>query len=604
MMLISTVSKIKTTRQKTEANFLKKYTLLFLAAVFFFLYGMTNSQAVEVPLVNSVPKEVGLCIQVKQFKQQLPKIKTSEFVKRLSKFRVIRKWLKSRQFNDVRKVVEAVEQATGEKFEVVLNNFIGEECLFGIAPASFRKEPHRVFLTRTKNPQFLKNIIKIWNQFDNPKLIKHQYSGVEYVHRKILDDSGKTLESAYYAILGRDFILADNKFAMQQVLATRAESEQLEEKGAGQKSLAASKTFQEVQSRIGKSVPVRVYVRPSTWGSMKHLPIDEKRVFEPLLKIWDQSDAIYATLQFEKGLLLNLAAYRKNWKQKQSPEVTKLKFRNSIPANSFLSISGFGSWKRLGQWFDHIPAPNDKEANQFRRVMKGLFGGDDLFLGLFPNLGPEWAVYLQFSPEKKILPLDATAVVGLLEGTEEKEKTNLIHVIDNGLSIGVNLLSVAYNTGGDKKVAAVVQTLRNPKAISRYVKNMSDWSPGYTVQESSLLITSDFLKRGQSRTGVDPPKRLPQTAWFKKHTERFSRSSFLLWFDIKKFRSEIEINRLTIVNSIVQLKKLKPNVAEEKLSRFMEVFDLFDAAVVQLEFKTDELRLTVGALIEESSAKP
>lgn len=353
------------------------------------------------PLTKLVDAEAGLVLRIQGFKQQIPAVLESEWMKSFLKSPLSTSLRESR---DVQRILQAgrqIEEISGESLQNYLTQIFGEDVILAVYPGKGEgQSPFGVLYTTAESETSLLQTIARWKRLEAQTTTSFKHRGVEYTLRVPTRSRNPEQSKLFYCILGRHFILSEKEQAILNAIDLHLASGSPQVQAKPQ-TLADLPKYVEGRKRIPERFWATLYFSTPHW---KHLWQELKQDPETgsdlktLHAVLKRTDALMLGLRFEEGILGDLlvkmdeetAVWVQPFASIDSPATLTSHVGLPCIALVHLNLPG-GIVSTLVSPLLQRKVPNWEHVHQ---ILTGLFLGHDPLTEILPLLGPEWQVSL------------------------------------------------------------------------------------------------------------------------------------------------------------------------------------------------------------------
>lgn len=415
-----------------------------------------SAYAQEAPdLIELVPDDVGVIVEVNDFAGLLNDVETSGLWDKVKGFPVVRLWMSSEKFRPLSRLKGAIERETGQPLREFLSELASDRFLVVIRPSTTEASENPIEAAMILRPASEKSIETL--------LLLHNSSQRTQPVFGFLNE---------YVVVATDQTILD-------AITLRLENHQ---RGV------TSKTARAVNwSKSSFDLPnIRAFIHLDTWSHDTTEQDDE--LFKLFLQSFQQIEMV-ATL--DTGLTLLVSLHKSN--QESVNALSPQDVIHSVTASPtvMLSVRGTTRPADVVSLIDSVVEEEDRqEWENFRLLGKMIWGEDHAELLKAWEQPWRWSLAVTLTAStKEIGPqnlLDATWTVLLPEiSTKLKER------IDRVASSTVNMAAVSAYT--ERKMTPEVKLIVQEGATQvtgMWLDSILGMTPGYAMTDNSFTVAT------------------------------------------------------------------------------------------------------------------
>lgn len=574
--------------------------------------GSVQTATAKTPeLAASLPESTAICLRIDDLPARYQEVVDSGLKQRVEKFLPYQNWRQSKDFGKLRQLSFAIETLTGKPVWEVTQQLFGESVIVGLIPSRKNGEDDVLILvTRAESSQILSELLDKWNKAERAELRSHAFKGQKYLERKA---SGAT---TFYAIDDRDFVFSSNELGIQASLMAKS----------SHRNLVSQSWYEKAQEHFEASTDIRISLNPRSFDQKIDWNDDLFNVFPELKEFWNHATAMTLGIRLTDGIVADLHVTElssDSGTETSSPKSSRTKTDVQIPADALISIEGHSDFGWFGQkLLKLLHKKSAREANDIRRVARGLLLGRGLFDDVLPALGDQWSLRIlpDHSANTKTIPIDAVLAIEV-DSPDAHNKTGQTGVVDAIENLGhflVNLLATAANAEWKLPTPAVVAVSKSTATRTVWCEGLRGWSPGFEISDDGLLLFSDSgLLNSPKFEKTSPNRTMPKTSTTPTPTNQkllqHVRSDyaphtthFWAWVDFGAIEHFIDIARPRIVDQTTQNiedateRDKQTTHILRKMNRFQQVVRLFDAGFANHAVTDERTHFSFGLVINQS----
>lgn len=597
--------------------------LVLLAALLIGMAEPGRACAADRPLdaIDLVGADVALCIELKNLRDELPRLKDSRLFRRLQSLAVYRRWQEGSHYQQLVKDKGELEQAFGQPAEVFIRELMGRQAVFALyLPPAGR--PVGVLITRAASAAAVETAVAAWNQAGKHETRERLHRGQVYFSRSAMSSAGQVADTTYYVTLGKLFAVSDRETAIQAVIerhrtrqATTGKPDTPPAASSETPALSRHTDYCALEEALTGDPITKIYIAPRAWDATFQIESalsGTNPVSRTLARGWQSCHAIMVGGFIRDGVVFETIIKCPG----STPAVANFLHRTKgppaellgkIPETIVVAFIGRFDWGILGRWVEAEFGADHEQFVRFRQMARGLCLGYDLFSDILPELGQNWGFYIipALDSRRKGWPIDGIAVWELPAPAKDSssgnpdERPTLQVALDNALNTGLNLWAAFYNSR-QPSTTAVVRTRKQGADSIRWVQGLAAYQPAYAITGQYCIFGSSPAAVEGFLQGAKRP--LTRNAEYLRWSKLFFRDeNQQCFFNITRWREVLVDRQPQLVKYLSETQKTPAAAVEQKLASLLDLLQLFDGAFVVAGAHQERVRLVIGGVLFEDS---
>jgi hypothetical protein len=545
-------------------------------------------------LLTLVGRDAGLVVEVQHLDEQFPAVEASPVLGRLRELELYRRWLASDDYNKLQETRDQIEALLdADSLGQLVRDLFGESVIVA-AYRSGDAEPAGILLSRARSADVLARTVSAWNDSEKAELETRRHAGFEYVRRTVTagTDAAADPKTQFYVTLDRTFALSDSEPALQRTIELAAA-------GETSASLVDDTRYQTARRSLAAGTLVSAWVNPQVWEDATG---DDNTLTSLDAGLSRNVESVIAGLRLNGGVVLEIVVHLAEapsqdlWTEFVAQVAGDPGFLSRAPRTALFVLAGrtdFQSTERLLS--AQLPEENRRQWEVIKQLSPLL--AIDLVNDVLPVLGEQWVLFVlpREEPEPEA-PVDAVFVLELAAGPEAGGRVPGRERLDRGLATAWERLA-RFLSQVSMRADVAVQTETVGSTEIRWVGGLGSYAPTCAVSGDALILASSpAAARAWLNLAAD--QRLAGVAAFAAwHQQYLAGRNPVLFINVEGVRKFVGRHRDILARRAATEGTLSPTAAAERLDRFDDLLNLFDAAFAAVELDERSVRVVVGGVV-------
>ncbi len=552
----------------------------------------------ESALAQLVSADVGLCVEVNDFKTRLNELPSAEWFRRGRQLSLVRQWEEGPEFTKLQAGKAVLETLLKQPLQRFAAEMFGESVLLAVTPSRDGR-PVAVLLSRAEREDSWDRAMRLWDQLETHDVQSLSAFGRGYERRRKVLDGRKVGVDVFSAKLGRTLAISDNEEQIREVLARAADIEDTKRSA----TLAQSPLYRRASDSLPADCVLRAFVNPRIWD----VQIRRTNASDAwLLALWQKVEWLTFGVELRDGIIAHAVVRHETadlpsvWREFVEAGNANTDLAARLPSQTLLA----GELRlnpRLLSWLRTLD-PSEKAQRDwqtFAKVSHGLLGRD-LFDEVLPHLRPGLGLAVVPRPtlDEQAAPVDGLLSLPLSfpEANADREgQPPLRESLDGALLTLLNITSVSHNSR-DLETTAVLRVSQHEAGTLRWLDKLGPYRPAYGISAEHLLLASDprWITSFWDSSTTPTLKSEPLFAAIRERS--LKDHQHWLFLHCQAARQFLADRREPLRRQMVDWRKLDEASADKHLERLRELLSPFDAAFAAAKIAPGEVRLTVGGV--------
>lgn len=581
-----------------------------VARLFFVLVLLIRGFAAPLPgaetspidsLLELVGDDAALCVGLPNLAGRVERVRDSAFFARIEQSPLWGRWKSSPQAQRLEQLRSALEQLSGRPLPQVLDGLFGQAVVLALYWPEDR-EPEGVLLLRVTDPELVDDALAVLKRIEPQRRSETlRYAGQTYLRLLRPAAGQRPTETLYLAQLESAVALSDKEGMIRRVLELHTRQE-------GRSSLTAtaatplgqSSEFRDALGSLSPDAAAWLYVRPRAWDRLWEQASAGKQPPLPMA-VWQQWQSLIWGLHVQEGVVTELLVRQQTDHKADAaqPSPVNTSPLDRIPADAVAAVAVNASPARLGRAFLGLVAEKDRpKFESFRRVLRGLLLGADLFDDLLPTF-EQWSGYAVLAPDHlpERFPLEGALTLSTSAKPKQSQDPSAAQRgLANALQVAWNLWTASINSHQSERLA-VVRSKQSAPGSPHWLEGIPALRPAYLLNDAGLTLATSPSLAVAAAEGRPTHRLTDDPAFLRTRSQWFATEDQLVYFNIRRLHDFLDANADRLVQSFHKSDGDTPQQAERRLREFTEALGLFDAAFVAGDATVNRIRIVAGAVI-------
>jgi hypothetical protein len=508
---------------------------------------------------------------------------------RIQQSPLARQWLAGKEFAKLDRLRAGLEQLTATPLPKLLHDLFGEAVVLAIyLPET--GEPAGVLLTHVAEPAVVDRVLSALQRAEPQReTVTLTHAGQTYFRQTRPASGERAAEVLYFVRLERILALTDKEPLIRRILERRQHPET---------TLPESAAFQTARDSLTDEPAAWAYLNPRAWDRVWQ----QADAAPPLpFGIWQRCRGVIAGLHVQEGAVLELLVQYEPGTAAgtAATEAGSLgqQFLENVPQSAVMALALNVPPALLGQALQKAVAQKNRaDFEKFRRVLRGLLLGQDLFDEVLPALGASWGGYVLLEPEPATGRFPATGVLefSFAAGEPDAGPATVHAALENALRFAWNLWATIHNSrprGG----LAVVRTQSDADRPLRWIDRLGGFQPTFALTRDQLILATspEVLLKEPARE----PRLVEDRAFQQWRTHWFDAEPQLAFVNLQRLRWFVDEHQEDLVRQMSRHSAADSEPLRQRVQSLRGLLGLLDAVFLAGGLHESHARLVLGGVL-------